>query len=240
MTRTVLVTGCDRGLGLALTDWLAREGWRVFAGRYMADWPELTELAAAYPDQISIVDLDIGSDESVKAAAELVASRTDRLDMIVNNAAVTTLVRGTIREAQDYDEMMRVYNVNAIGALRVVEAFRPLMDRGGLKRLCFVSSEAGSINRCDRISWYAYCMSKTALNMGVSLLFNAMRPSGYTFRLFHPGWLRTYMSGKKGTEGDMEAHEVAPAAVAYFATDRTDLDENRLLLRDYRGREWPW
>jgi NAD(P)-dependent dehydrogenase (short-subunit alcohol dehydrogenase family) len=140
-----------------------------------------------------------------------------------------------------------MYNVNALGPLRVVEAFLPLTDRSEFKRLCFVSSEAGSINRCARTGWYGYNMSKTALNMAVKLLFNRLRPEGYTFRVYHPGWMRTYMRGAKSTEATLEPEEAAVPALAYILRNRAGephsgdrCDENRLVMRDDQGREWPW
>ena len=62
-----------------------------------------------------------------------------------------------------------MFDINALGPLRVVEAFLPLMVNSGLRRLCFVSSEAGSIGDATRQSWYGYCMSKAALNMAVKV-----------------------------------------------------------------------
>ncbi len=74
-----------------------------------------------------------------------------------------------------------------------------------MKRLCFVSSEAGSITVAHRKDGYAYCMSKASLNMAVKLMFNELRPQGYTFRLYHPGWVNSYMGGdQKGTSGKYE------------------------------------
>jgi NAD(P)-dependent dehydrogenase (short-subunit alcohol dehydrogenase family) len=143
--------------------------------------------------------------------------------------------------------MLKDYDVNALGPLRVVEAFLPLTQRSDMKRLAFISSEAGSINRSERKGWFGYCMSKTALNMAAGILFNRLRPEGYTFRLYYPGWMRTYMRGAKATQGDMEPEEAATYALAYFLRDRgydPDTpgrgDENRLVLRDWRGIEWPW
>jgi NAD(P)-dependent dehydrogenase (short-subunit alcohol dehydrogenase family) len=144
----------------------------------------------------------------------------------------------TIREAQDYDEMQRMYDVNALGPLRMVEAFLPLTDRGAMKRLCFVSSEAGSIGRSTRTNSYGYSMSKAALNMATRIMHNHLRPEGYTFRVYHPGWIRSYMSGSKSTEADLEPEEAAVPALEYFLRPRDD--EDRLVMRDWLGREWPW
>jgi hypothetical protein len=83
-------------------------------------------------------------------------------------------------------------------------------------------------------------MSKAALNMSVKLLFNLLRPEGYTFRLYHPGWVRSYIGGgpAKNMRAALEPEEAAAPALAYFLGERED--EERLALRDWQGREWPW
>ncbi len=237
--RTVLVTGADRGLGYGLTANLLENGWRVFAGRYMAEWRELDDLASRFPDALSIVAIDDASADSLRAAREAVERESDRLDMLINNAGVTSPTNPrTIREDPDYDEMHRLYDVNALGPLRAVGEFLPLLDHGSMKRLCFVSSEAGSIGASQRTSWFGYCMSKAALNMGIRNLFNDLRPQGYTFRVYHPGWVRSYMGGAKNDSADLEPHEAAAYAIPFFTAPRDD--EDRLVLTDYRGHEWPW
>ena len=108
----------------------------------------------------------------------------------------------------------------------------------GLRRLCFISSEAGSITFAHRKGASGYCMSKAALNMAVRIMHNDLHPEGYTFRLYHPGWMRTYMSGTKSTRAKMEPEEAATKALPFFLTDRED--EGRLALIDYQGLEWPF
>jgi NAD(P)-dependent dehydrogenase (short-subunit alcohol dehydrogenase family) len=130
------------------------------------------------------------------------------------------------------------YALAGAAILHVVEAFLPLTAQSALKRLCFVSSEAGSISRAEHTSWYSYCMSKAALNMGIKILFNHLRPEGYTFRVYHPGWVRSYMSGKKNLEATLEPEEAASYAISIFLGPRED--EDRLVLVDYQGQEWTW
>lgn len=243
-----VVTGADRGLGLALAEGLLARGWRVFAGSYLPDWPQLQELQARYPDLLVILPLDVSNDSSVLAAAAAVEERTRSLDLLINNAGVITeRSEDSIRIPQDYDEMIRLYQVNALGPIRMSEAFLPLLERGELKRLCYVSSEAGSIGKAERTAWFGYCMSKAALNRGVRMLFDRLRPDGYTFRLYHPGWLRTYMSGTRNVEAELEPAESAAPALDYFLGSALPwddkphaIDEDRLVMRDYQGREWPW
>jgi NAD(P)-dependent dehydrogenase (short-subunit alcohol dehydrogenase family) len=177
----------------------------------------------------------------VWAAAQAASSLVDRLDLLISNAGVNSPTSPrSIRERPDYAEMQRLYDVNALGALRVVEAFLPLIDRSALRRLCFVSSEAGSIGAAERTSWYGYCMSKAALNMATRLLFNQLRPEGYTFRVYHPGWVRSYIRGgdTKNDAADLEPDEAAAPALDYFLQQRDD--EDQLALHDWQGRNWPW
>jgi NAD(P)-dependent dehydrogenase (short-subunit alcohol dehydrogenase family) len=244
MNPIAVVSGADRGLGLALTAGLLAKDWRVFAGQHLADWPELAQLSTRYTKTLKIVPLDVSSTASVHDAAKTVARHTDRVDLLINNAGVNSLSRTRkIDEAQDYDDMHRLYDINALGALRAVEAFVPLLDQGTMRRLCFVSSEAGSIGRAARQAWFAYCMSKAALNMGVKILFNDLRPQGYTFRLYHPGGINSYIGGSdvKGTKGGKEPEAAAVPALDYFLGDLSDSDaEDRLVMQDWRGEEWPW
>ncbi len=239
MEQTIFITGGDRGLGLGLCAELLKLGWRVFAGQYLPDWPELPALQKKYPDRLEIVPLDVSSMQSIKDAAALVEARAGSLDVLINNAGVQSeTIYAGIRAPQDYAEMHRLYDVNALGPLRVVQVFLPLMDAGQRKRLCFISSEAGSIGASTRTSWFGYCMSKAALNMAGKILFNDLRPTGYTFRVYHPGWIRSYMHGQKATEADFEPEEAAALALPVLLG--ANADEDRLALLDYRGSEWPW
>jgi NAD(P)-dependent dehydrogenase (short-subunit alcohol dehydrogenase family) len=239
MEHTVVVTGGDRGLGFALCSSLLEQGWRVFAGQFMPDWPELSALKNRHPRELHIIPLDVRSADSACAAAQLVAAHADHVDVLINNAGIrsSTADHG-FRESLVYAEMQCEYDVNALGPLRVMEAFLPLMDRGHLKRLCFVSSEAGSISRSQRTTMFGYCMSKAALNMAIKILFNDLHPEGYTFRVYHPGWIRSYLEGKKNLEADLDLEEAAAKAVSFFLGVRED--EDRLVLVDYERNEWSW
>jgi NAD(P)-dependent dehydrogenase (short-subunit alcohol dehydrogenase family) len=239
--KTVFVTGADRGLGSGMVRLLLEQGYRVFAGQYMPEWKELEELKAQYPKALSIIPLDVGDMESVKKAFELTAQLTDSLDVLISNAGIAAKDgMKTIREPQDYDSMKDVYSVNALGGLRMVEAFLPLLDKGMGKRLCFVSSEAGSIAKSHREFMLGYCMSKAALNMSATILYNSLRGGAYTFRLYYPGWIRSYMGGQKSEQGNLEPDEAAVPAVTYCMSPVGAYDEDTMVMRDFEFKEWPW
>jgi NAD(P)-dependent dehydrogenase (short-subunit alcohol dehydrogenase family) len=238
MSNTAFVSGADRGLGYSLCEELLKLSWVVYAGQFLPDWPDLIALQSRHPQALHILPLDVQSIDSAQAVADAVRAQTNRLDMLINNAGIITQNTPPVSEPQDYASIHHVFDVNSLGPLRMVEAFLPLLQRSTFKRLCFVSSEASSIARCKRTAWYGYCMSKAALNMAVKIMFNQLRPEGFTFRLYHPGWMRSYMSGQKATQGDMEPSEAASKAIPFFLTNRED--ENKLALVDYLGQEWPW
>ena len=231
-----MVTGADRGLGLEICARLLERGWKVFAGRYMADWTELDALEKAWPDALVLVPLDVSSTASVGNAAREVARRTESIDLLVNNAGISCR-EGDALDGLDLSASLRVFDTNSLGPVRMVEFFLPLMQ-AGLKRLCFVSSEAGSISVCARDRMYSYCMSKTALNMAIRLMQGELLPRGYTFRAYHPGWLRSYMQGKRSENGKVEPADSAATAVAQFLADADD--EARLELLDWEGNAWPF
>ncbi|MFT3890678.1 MAG: SDR family NAD(P)-dependent oxidoreductase [Anaerolineales bacterium] len=234
MQQNIFVTGADRGLGLSLCAGLLEQGWNVFAGQYMPEWRDLSSLAEQYPQTLHLIPLDVGSMESVQAAVQKVEALSNHLDVLINNAGVTSSTKERhIREPQDYSEMHRLYDINTLGALRMVEVFLPLMDRGRAKRLRFVSSEAGSITRAERTSWFSYCMSKAVLNMAVKLLFNDLHPAGFTFRVYHPGNVHSYMN----TTGAMDADEAAARAIPILLGER---NEDELVMVDFEEQEWPW
>ena len=83
-----MITGADRGLGLALVQEYLKRGDRVFAGKYGKNWHLLEKLKESFPDALSIVDLDVRSNESVAKAADFILANTNAIDILINNAAV--------------------------------------------------------------------------------------------------------------------------------------------------------
>lgn len=227
--KTVLITGADRGVGYALCECFLAGGWFVMAGQFMPEWTQLAELKEKNPEMLELIPLDVGSTASVQAAAERVAELCDHLDMLVSNAGIA---RG-----DDFERVRGIYNVNVVGAVRLVEHFLPLMQTG-LKRFAFVSSESGSISVSHRDGGYPYPSSKTALNMTVRRMYRTLQPKGYTFRLYHPGWVRSYMGGQKSTHGNFEPEETAAVAYRQFTSDREA--EDVLVMTDVSDEMWPY
>jgi NAD(P)-dependent dehydrogenase (short-subunit alcohol dehydrogenase family) len=176
-----LVTGASRGLGREVALRLMARGYTVIAG--MRKPEPLMDIEA--------VTLDVADEASVIEAAETVRTRHGRLDVLVNNAGI--LLDGHLGVLDvDGNTFRRTLETNALGALRMAQAFTPLMPRGG--RIVNVSSGGGQLS--EPATWApAYCISKTALNAVTVQLAEALRPRGIAVNAVCPGWVRTDMGG---------------------------------------------
>jgi len=153
-----------------------------------------------------VIVIDVSSEESVRAAAEAVRRRVERLDLIINNAALAhPESAGNPIERVDFDAAAETLDVNALGPLRVLKHFLALLYGSPRAMVVNLSSESASMADCQRDAWYAYCMSKAALNMGSVILQNYLREKGVKVLAVHPGWMRTRMGGEEGTYDPLES-----------------------------------
>lgn len=217
----VYITGTDRGLGLALVATFLNNGYEVFAGYYGIDARGLERLQTEYGPQLTMVDLDVTSNASVLAAAQAIASKASSLDLLINNAAIMGQRELTIEDPLDFDGMLAVYDVNAVGPLRVAKSVLPLLRAGEMKRIINIASEAGSMAarvRRGQRTRYAYCGSKAALHVQSILLQNHLAEYGIRLTLIEPGWIRTYLAtGEKFMEATYEPEVVAERLAAFVA-----------------------
>ncbi|MBQ7183430.1 MAG: SDR family NAD(P)-dependent oxidoreductase [Clostridia bacterium] len=234
--RYALVTGCDHGIGRCLAGQLVERGYTVAAGvltgREKRGGSPLDSREALFE-----LPLDIASDESVRAAAA--AFPFPRLDLLINNAGILGNMEDGPEDELDFDLMLKVLNVNALGTLRVTAAFLPLLMRGAEKTVVNISSEAGSIADCRRTGWFGYCMSKAANNMQGALIHNTLRKAGGRVIQIHPGHAATWMRGHLDTTAAISP-ETAAAGIL-----RTVLDEERSIrdhpeYLDWQGQTLPW
>ena len=239
--RSVIITGADRGLGLSLSKEFLARGYKVFAGKFLDDYALLEQLREK-DKNLHILRLDVGDRESIAAARESVLKETDSLDMLISNAALMGMVNCSLYEPpMDLEAVWASFSVNALGGARMVEYFLPLLDEGEMKRLCFVSSEVSCINlmKTSRDGGFPYPLSKSSLNMCVRLMHNLLYPQGYTFRLFHPGWMKRVMpDGTRSERAMYDPDFTAERASKYFETALRD--EQRLVMYDFLGQEWPF
>ncbi len=238
--KRVLITGADRGLGESFTRLLLEQGWQVFAGRYMDNWHELDVLKEKFGDQLVLVPLDIGSDESVDRALDMVQQYTDGLEMLINNAGIMPSVfaktEGPINDRTgdesiffrpDTQVYAKVYNVNSLGPLRVTNRFVNMLINGkGERTLLNISSEAGSMTDqwCERDYQFGYCMTKAAVNMQSVIVQNCLKPYGVKVIIADPGGLKTYiLTGSRREREDLIEPDDSAAGILKIVEENRDL-----------------
>ena len=184
---TVLITGCNRGIGLELARQSHERGDDVIGVcRHASD--ELRALGVRV-----IEGIDVGDGASVAKLQEALGDTP--IDILINNA-------GILRRDQfgsiDYDTMLEQYQVNTLGPLRVCEALADNLHEGS--KVAIVTSRVGSIEDNGSGGNWGYRASKTAVNMVGINLMHEFKPRGIAVALLHPGLVATEMTGGQGIQ----------------------------------------
>jgi NAD(P)-dependent dehydrogenase (short-subunit alcohol dehydrogenase family) len=223
-----VVTGANRGIGLEFVKQLTARGEEVDAtARDPADASELQALVRPGV-RLRIHPLDVANDASVAAFAEQLPAGP--VDVLINNAGVSGVKGG---EPIDPADILRVFNVNAVGTLRVVHALLPRLREGKGKKIISLTSVLGSIAEADG-GRFAYRLSKTALNMATKILAEDLRGDGFRTVALHPGWVQTRMGGSAAPVPP----EQSIRGMLRIIDGLTVEQSGRTL--DFQGREIPW
>jgi len=201
---TTLITGANRGIGLALTQHLRARGEHVIAVCRQSS-EALQETGAR---------IEAGVDVSDAAALSGLTQRLQgtRIDTLVLNAGILGREQLGEIESDGFESMRRQFEVNALGPLRVTQAL--LDNLGAGSKIGIITSRMGSVADNDSGGYYGYRASKSAVNaIGKSLAVD-LAPRGISVFLLHPGYVATDMVGGKG--------EISPAQAAAQLLARLD------------------
>jgi NAD(P)-dependent dehydrogenase (short-subunit alcohol dehydrogenase family) len=183
----ILISGCNRGIGLQLAKQLKQRGENVI-GVCRTNSAALDSLGVRVIDGIDVADAD--------GIKKLVAEVGDLpIDILINNAGI---LRSDAFGQLDYDEMVLQFQVNALGPLRVTEALGDNLHEGS--KVAIVTSRVGSIEDNGSGGNWGYRTSKAAVNMIGKNLMHELKPRGIAVALLHPGLVATEMTGGHGIE----------------------------------------
>ena len=190
--KAVLVTGASTGIGRAITERLAGDGYFVYAGaRKDADLAELNAI-----ENVQAIRLDVTKADEIAAAVDTVTKAGRGLYGLVNNAGVAVAGGFADLKEEDFDFVM---NVNAHGPFRVTQAFLPLIveSRG---RITTIGSISGILSSKEL---GVYSMSKHAVEAFTDSLAGEMEPLGVAVSVVEPGNYNTQIgaSAEKRTGG---------------------------------------
>ncbi len=217
--RIALVTGANQGMGKQVAKELAADGMTVFVGS--RDAARGRAAAAGIGTGATPLQLDVTDPESVTSAARRLRDEAGRLDLLVNNAAVSTTRSGadmaelrslSAASTVSLEEVRAVWEVNVFGPVAVYQAMLPLLRLSSDARIVNVTSALGSLTTVtDPALPYrplfepVYAASKTALNAVTVAMMAELRDSGIKVNLVSPGFANTALVNFEGTESVEDA-----------------------------------
>ena len=224
-----LVTGANQGIGLQIAKDLVAHGFTVLIGS--RDFERGEAAAKEVGPDARALQLDVTNRASITAAAERVRNEFGRLDVLVQNAAISNTRKLPGQSIEEYakttrpsnvslDEMRAVWDTNVFGVLAVYQAMLPLLRETPGARIVNVSSGVGSLTANSdpdypyrAIFGPVYPASKTALNALTLAMALELDPEGIKVNAVSPGFTKTNLNGYAGTEtveeGAREAVRVA-------------------------------
>lgn len=218
----VLVTGANRGIGLAWARAFQKAGDTVIGtAREPGAAGDLADCGAR------VEELDVTDEASVSGLAERLASTP--IDLLILNAGI---LRRDTADSVDQALLLRQFDTNAIGALRTVLAMRPSLALARSPRIVAMTSRMGSINDNTSGGFYGYRASKAALNAMMKALSIDLDP--WPVIVIHPGYIATRMTGNQGDLSPEEAVERMMEIVERLDHAMT----GKFYHRD--GHELPW
>ena len=207
----MLITGANRGIGLAITELALKRGDKVFATcRDPSSAKDLIALQERYSDKCIILSLNVVDEISLRDAA---LDLKDYIDLLVCNAGVQNGYGGMLGPENTMDAFRDVLMTNIASPFFTTRYFLPHLRKsksGG--KVAVISSLMGSQTH-TAANAYAYRASKAGANNITLTLSHELRDEGIAVAAFHPGWVRTDMGGPNG---DISAHESAASLLQRF------------------------
>lgn len=185
MSKNIVITGANRGIGLAFVKQYRERGERVFGVcRHVSD--ELIGTGASVIDGV-----DVSTDEGVQRMQKALSGI--KIDIVINNAGI---LRNETLGSIDYDTVLEQLQVNALGPLRVTEALLDNLAEGA--KVGLITSRMGSVQDNTSGGRYGYRMSKAALNIAGKSLAHDLQAREIAVAILHPGYVQTEMVGFGG------------------------------------------
>lgn len=192
MSKTILITGSNRGIGLELCKQYAAAGWQVYACcRAPQTATELMELALAFTS-IKIHALDISDSQKIRALADDLKSVS--IDILFNNAGIYGQSDAYFGNT-DEDQWLKCFAINTIAPIKIMESFAQHVASSQLKIMATMSSKMASMADNSSGGSYVYRSSKAALNAAMTSAAIDLKVKHIKVAILHPGWVKTKMGG---------------------------------------------
>lgn len=188
-----LVTGANRGMGLATSEKLASLGYHVImVGRNTTELKQECERLIQKNYSVEFFVADVANENNTNALIQHVIKTFGHVDVLINNAGVYK-EEGSIFNATS-EEMKSTFETNTMGPYHLMKGIVPLMKKNGFGRVVNVSSGLGAFDSASS-NCPAYCVSKVSLNMLTKLFAQETSGTNVKINSVCPGWVRTKMGG---------------------------------------------
>ena len=228
---TILITGCNRGIGLEFVKQYAEADWQVHATCRNPDTADALKALSDSYACVSIHRLDVADEAQILALAQTLSSVD--IDVLLNNAGVYAAA-GREFGSVDKAAWLQAIEINTIAPLLMAQAFLDHLKRGERKVIATVSSKVGSIEDNSSGGGYAYRSSKSAVNQVMKSLSLDLAPQGIKTITLHPGWVRTDMGGPNALIDSDESVAGMRSVISNLSMVQTGQFLN------YDGKHIPW
>ncbi len=190
--QTVVITGANRGIGLAFTKHYLSAGCHVIS-TWRQEKAELDALETSdFPGKLTLIQLDVSDSASLQQFTSAINHQT--IDILINNAGVYG-PGGKAANDINADDWLPVFHINTIAPFMLAQALLPMLKKSTNAKIAFVSSKMGSIDDNTGGGSYIYRSSKAALNAVVKSLSIDLAEQEVKVIALHPGWVKTDMGG---------------------------------------------
>ena len=225
-TEHILVTGANRGIGLGIVQqYLKRNDTHIFATcRKPKEADDLIKITETNPGRITIVQMDLSDITSIEQSLKVIEEHTDRLDILINNAAMRFPNEQELFGAIKAAEFLHSMNVNAVGPFMLVQSYIDLIKAGNNPRIVNVTT--GPLVPVEYNLPYNYCISKAALNMITRYFAVNLSEFGIISIGMYPGWVQTEMGASGGKKPPLTVEQSAEGIVNVISNLRMNDNEN--------------
>ena len=226
MSKIIVITGANRGIGFAMATICSQRGDSVYALCRKSS-PQLGALGVKV-----IENIDIATNAGIAKTQSVLANVT--IDLLINNAGI---LRDESLNDFNHSTITEQFNVNALAPLALTQALLSNFSAGS--KIAFITSRMGSITDNGSGGRYGYRMSKAALNIGAMSLAKDLTEQQIAVGIYHPGYVQTEMVNAVGStsNGDISANVAAERLLALM--DNLTMNESGV-FKHSNGEILPW
>ena len=231
-----VVTGGNRGMGLATCQALAEKGFHVLlASRDLKSGKQAAKALSDRGLSVETVKLEMTSQSDIDSLARYLREIHGRVDVLINNAGI--LIDGDFKSPTsicdaDVGIIRKTIEVNTLAPMMLIKALLPLMQEAGYGRIVNLSSGMGQLSDMDGYH-PGYRISKTALNAVTAIFSAELKGSGIAINSVCPGWVRTDMGGPNAERSPEQGIDTT----VWLATS-TNAEQSGGFYRDRQLIDW--